>query len=71
MWRQLRELMRGMKSGFREFHRSSEEIQDEMNRAMEVPPQDESDHRPMRTILLSFALLLLTHVLLILKNTLS
>jgi hypothetical protein len=60
MWQVLRELMRGMKSGFQEFHRSSEEIQDEMNRAMEVRPPDESDRRMMRNLILSFALLCYT-----------
>jgi len=60
MWQQLRELMRGMKSGFQEFRRSSEEIQDEVNRAMEVPPPDESDHRVTRNVILFFALLCYT-----------
>ena len=60
MWHPLRELMSGMKIGLQEFHRSSQEIQEEIHRAMEVRPPDESDHRLMRSTILFFALLCYT-----------
>ena len=60
MWHQLRELMRGMREGIREFGRSSHEIQEEIHRVLEVSPPDESDHRLMRGAILFLALLCYT-----------
>ena len=60
MLRALRDLIRGLKIGLREFHRSSEEIQDEMRDAMEVRPMDEADSRVMRNICVLCALLCYT-----------
>ena len=57
MLRTLRELFRGIKIGLREFHLSSQEIQEEINNAIEVRPPDETDRRMVRNVIFFFALL--------------
>jgi hypothetical protein len=57
MLRTVRELIRGLKVGMHEFHRSSEEIQDEMRNAIEVRPMDEADRRLVRAFFLGCTLL--------------
>jgi hypothetical protein len=60
MLRALRELIRGMKIGLQEFHRSSEEIQQEMRNAIEVRPMDKTDRRLVRNVILFLALICYT-----------
>ena len=57
MLQTVRELIRGMKEGIREFRRSYEEIQDEMRNAIEVRPVAESDRGLLRDVFLAIALL--------------
>jgi Sec-independent protein translocase protein TatA len=60
MFKQLRELIRGLQEGMREFRRASREIQDEIDQAIELRPLDETDQRCGRNLVLILALVAYT-----------